>query len=164
MQIVEIQCIILCHKAEQAAGLKFFEPPIKVENWQLEIESFHNHITACKELVAFRPALRRPKMIHTTAIPTVVELKPVGISMGITHSKRNLHTASNMQEKYKIKKVIHNTLCSGFCLLPSTPFLHVLSAPNHKNAKEKPSIIYRIDSTGLGLLKSNQKIFLLHLL
>lgn len=87
-------------------------------------------------------------------------------SMGITHSKGNLHRASNMQEKYKIAKVFQDTLCSGSCLLPSTPFLLVLSPPDHKNAGEKPSIISidRTDSTALGLLKCNKKIFLLHLL
>lgn len=82
MPIVEIQCIILCHKAEQSAGLKFFEPAIKVENWQMEIEYFHNHITAWKETVALHPVLKRPKMMCITAIPTTVELNSIGIFHG----------------------------------------------------------------------------------
>lgn len=61
MPIAEIQCIILCHKAEQSAGLKFFEPAIKVENWQMEIEYFHNFITAWKETVGLHPVLKRTK-------------------------------------------------------------------------------------------------------
>lgn len=82
MQIVEIQCIISCHKAEQSAGWKFFQPAIKVENWQMEIEYFHNHITAWKETVALHPVLKRPKMMCITAIPTTVELNSIGIFQG----------------------------------------------------------------------------------
>jgi len=68
-----------------------FEPAIKVENWLLEKEFFHNHITAHKELVALCAVLRRPKMTHTTAIPTVVELSPVGIFHG-NHTAKGTYT------------------------------------------------------------------------
>lgn len=116
MQIVEIQCMIFCHKAEEEAGLKFFKPAIKVENWQLEIEYFHNRITACKELVVLCPVLRRPKMIYTTATPTIVELNPVGIFFGNhTQQREPAHTIKHAREiKLQRQFRTHSALCPVF--------------------------------------------------
>lgn len=117
MQIVEIQCIIFYHKAEQSAGLKVFEPAIEVENWQMEIEYFHNCITAWKETVALHPVLKRPKMMCTTAVPTIVELNSIGIFHG-NHTQQR-EPAQSIKHVGRIKNCKGNSEHSVFRVLTS---------------------------------------------
>lgn len=143
MQIVEIQCLIFCHKVEQSAGLKFFEPAIKVENWQMEIVYFHNRITAWKETVALHSVLKRPKMMCITAIPTIVELNSIGIFHGNhTQQKEPVQSIKHVGEIKNCRGSSEHSLFRSW-LLSCLSFLCYLQTI--RLSKKKPIIsIYRI--------------------